>query len=83
MELREYLRVILRYWWLTVALVVVVGVGSWIYRPHATPDQHHGGHSASKDFRGPGGVGSFAGIHAESHWHGDGDNGVEEIGRNG
>lgn len=37
MELREYARVILRYGWLTAALVVVVGAGSWIFRPPAAP----------------------------------------------
>ena len=37
MELREYLRVILHYWWLTTALVVVVGIGSWIFRPQPAP----------------------------------------------
>jgi capsular polysaccharide biosynthesis protein len=37
MELREYLRVILRYRWLIAALVVVVGVGSWIFRAPPAP----------------------------------------------
>jgi len=37
MELREYVRVILRYWWLTAALAVVVGVGSWVFRTQAAP----------------------------------------------
>jgi len=37
MEIREYLRIILRYWWLTAALIVVVGVGSWIFRPQPAP----------------------------------------------
>ena len=37
MELREYLRVVLRFWWLIVALVVVVGVGSWVWRPQPAP----------------------------------------------
>ena len=32
MELKDYFRVIWRYWWLIAALVVVVGVGSWIFR---------------------------------------------------
>ena len=32
MELREYLRVVLRYWWLVIALVVVVAVGSSVFR---------------------------------------------------
>jgi capsular polysaccharide biosynthesis protein len=37
MELREYVRVIWRYGWLIAALVIVVGVGSWIFRPQPTP----------------------------------------------
>lgn len=37
MELKEYLRVILRYWWLTLALVVVTGMGSWIFRAQPAP----------------------------------------------
>jgi len=32
MELRDYFRVISRFWWLIVALVVLVGVGSWLFR---------------------------------------------------
>jgi capsular polysaccharide biosynthesis protein len=32
MELKDYFRVVWRYWWLIAALVVVVGVGSWIFR---------------------------------------------------
>jgi capsular polysaccharide biosynthesis protein len=37
MELRDYARILLRYWWLIVSLVVVVGVGSWIFRPQPAP----------------------------------------------
>jgi capsular polysaccharide biosynthesis protein len=37
MELRDYARVILRYWWLIAALVVVVGAGSWIFRAPPAP----------------------------------------------
>ncbi len=37
MELREYWRVIWRYLWLIVALPVVVGIGSWVFRPQAAP----------------------------------------------
>ena len=37
MELKDYARVIWRYLWLIAALVVVVGVGSWIFRPHPAP----------------------------------------------
>lgn len=37
MELREYVRVILRYWWLIAALVIVVAIGSWIFRPQTAP----------------------------------------------
>lgn len=37
MELREYWRVIWRYLWLIVALPVVVGVGSWIFRAQPAP----------------------------------------------
>lgn len=37
MELKEYVRVIWRYLWLIVALVVVVGVGSWIFRAQPAP----------------------------------------------
>lgn len=37
MELREYARVIWRYLWLIVTLVVVVGVGSWIFRAQPAP----------------------------------------------
>jgi len=32
MELRDYARVLFRYWWLIVLLVVVVGVGSFVFR---------------------------------------------------
>jgi capsular polysaccharide biosynthesis protein len=37
MELRDYFRVIWHYWWLIAALVVVVGVGSWIFRAQPAP----------------------------------------------
>ncbi|MDE3090603.1 MAG: hypothetical protein KGJ80_14590, partial [Chloroflexota bacterium] len=37
MELRDYARVIRRYLWLIVALVVVVGVGSFIFRAQPAP----------------------------------------------
>lgn len=37
MELKDYARVIWRYLWLVVALVVVVGVGSWIFRAQPAP----------------------------------------------
>ncbi len=37
MELKNYVRVILRYWWLTALLVIVVGVGSWIFRAQPAP----------------------------------------------
>jgi capsular polysaccharide biosynthesis protein len=37
MELRDYARVLLRYWWLIVLLVVVVGVGSFILRAQPAP----------------------------------------------
>jgi capsular polysaccharide biosynthesis protein len=37
MELGIYLRVLIRYWWLIVALVVVVGVGSYVLRPQPAP----------------------------------------------
>ena len=37
MELGIYLRVLVRYWWLIVALVVVVAVGSFVLRPQPAP----------------------------------------------
>ena len=37
MELRDYARVIWRYLWLIAALVVVVGVGSFIFRAQPAP----------------------------------------------
>lgn len=37
MELREYWRIIIRYGWLTAALVIAVGLGSWILRPQTAP----------------------------------------------
>ncbi|MBI5033979.1 MAG: hypothetical protein HZB51_25950 [Chloroflexi bacterium] len=37
MELRDYARVLLRYWWLIVLLVVVVGVGSFVFRVQPAP----------------------------------------------
>jgi capsular polysaccharide biosynthesis protein len=37
MELRNYFRVVWRYWWLIAALVVIVGVGSWVLRAQPAP----------------------------------------------
>lgn len=37
MELREYTRVVWRYGWLIAALVIVVGVGSWLFRAPPAP----------------------------------------------
>jgi capsular polysaccharide biosynthesis protein len=37
MELREYARIIWRYLWLIAALGIVVGVGSWLFRPRPAP----------------------------------------------
>ena len=37
MELRDYARVLIRYWWLIVLLVVVVGVGSFVFRSQPAP----------------------------------------------
>ena len=37
MELKDYFRVIWRYWWLAAGLVVIVGVGSWIFRAQPAP----------------------------------------------
>lgn len=37
MELGQYLRVLIRFWWLIVALVVVVAVGSFVFRPQPAP----------------------------------------------
>ena len=37
MELREYARVLWRYLWIIVVLPVVVGVGSWVFRPQPAP----------------------------------------------
>ncbi len=37
MELRDYYRVIIRYLWLIVLLVAVVGVGSWVLRAQPAP----------------------------------------------
>jgi uncharacterized protein involved in exopolysaccharide biosynthesis len=37
MELREYVRVIVRYWWLIAALVIVVAVGSWFFAATRAP----------------------------------------------
>ncbi len=42
MELREYLRVVFRYWWLIAVLVVVVAVGSWVLRGAPTPQYSAG-----------------------------------------
>ena len=37
MELKDYARVIWRYLWLIIALPVVVGIGSWIFRAQPAP----------------------------------------------
>jgi succinoglycan biosynthesis transport protein ExoP len=37
MELGNYLRVLIRYWWLIVALVIIVAFGSFILRPQPAP----------------------------------------------
>lgn len=37
MELGNYLRVLIRFWWLIVALVAVVAVGSVVLRPQPAP----------------------------------------------
>jgi protein tyrosine kinase modulator len=37
MELKDYARVIRRYLWLIIALPVVVGIGSWIFRAQPAP----------------------------------------------
>jgi capsular polysaccharide biosynthesis protein len=37
MELRDYARVMWRSWWIIVVLPVVVGIGSWIFRPQPAP----------------------------------------------
>ncbi len=37
MELKNYFRVVWRYWWLIAALVVIVGVGSLIFRAQPAP----------------------------------------------
>src|ERR671922_295753 len=42
MELRDYARVLIRYWWLIVLLVVVVGVGSFIFRSQPAPQYFTG-----------------------------------------
>lgn len=42
MELREYARVIVRYWWLIAALVIVVAVGSWVFRGNPAPQYSAG-----------------------------------------
>ena len=42
MELKDYFRVIWRYWWLIAALVVVVGVGSLIFRAQPVPQYQAG-----------------------------------------
>jgi capsular polysaccharide biosynthesis protein len=42
MELKDYFRVVWRYWWLITALVAVVGVGSWIFRAQPAPQYQAG-----------------------------------------
>lgn len=42
MELRDYVRVIVRYWWLIAALVIVVAVGSWVFRGSPAPQYSAG-----------------------------------------
>jgi capsular polysaccharide biosynthesis protein len=37
MELKAYARILLRYGWLVVALPIIVGTGSWIFRPQPAP----------------------------------------------
>ncbi len=37
MELRDYARVVLRYGWMILALPIIVGIGSWIFRPQSPP----------------------------------------------
>src|SRR5512143_2861925 len=37
MELADYARVIWRYLWIIIALPVVVGIGSWVFRPQPAP----------------------------------------------
>ena len=37
MELKDYARVIWRYLWLVIALPVVVGIGSWVFRAQPAP----------------------------------------------
>jgi len=37
MELRDYTRILLRYWWLILVLPLVVGAASWFLRPPSPP----------------------------------------------
>lgn len=37
MELRDYTRVLVRFWWLIITLPVIVGVVSWLMRPQSPP----------------------------------------------
>jgi len=37
MELGDYTRVVFRYWWIILALPIIVGIGSWIFRPTPSP----------------------------------------------
>src|SRR5512135_29688 len=37
MELADYGRVIWRYLWMIIVLPVVVGIGSWVFRPQPVP----------------------------------------------
>lgn len=37
MELADYARVIWRYLWIIIVLPVVVGIGSWVFRPQPAP----------------------------------------------
>ena len=42
MELADYGRVIWRYLWMIIVLPVVVGIGSWVFRPQPVPQYQAG-----------------------------------------
>jgi capsular polysaccharide biosynthesis protein len=42
MELADYGRVIWRYLWMIIVLPVVVGIGSWVFRPQPAPQYQAG-----------------------------------------